>query len=477
MIDYLIYIFKSTVYLSVFYVFFMLVMRKTTFFRFNRIVFIFSTALCFALPMLNLSLPKIAVVHLPMEAISAPSVESAWDSDAEKGQNIWLITVSAVYLMGAITVMGGLTFSFIRMLLHMDKVPTHIIDGKKIKLSDIDMPSFSWGNIIMISRKDFEENRAILIHEMMHVRSLHSIDLMIYAVIMTIHWFNPLVWIIRTELKILHEYEADNLTINAGVDSSQYQLLLIKKAVGEKRFQMANGFNHSKLRNRIDMMHRDRTNNWMRCVYILCIPILIVAICCCSKNSLINKDIRYEGVGITITSKSTSISLVDFTSSEMMSSLERIGGPASDIVVDIKFSSNTPEELKHALKEELRNLSLLKLTYSSHSKDNIPFGLIHHKPLFDGGDANKFYRWVLNNLNYPTKCKDERIQGRVTLQYTVNEVGKVCDVKVLKGVHKELDEEAMRVVKASPRWTPGRTEDGKAVPVTFTFPIIFMLRK
>ncbi len=402
MIGYLIYIIKSTIYLSVFYVFYMLVMRKTTFFRFNRIVFFVSTALCLVLPMLHLPLPQMSIA--PIETIEAAltvSEATFGGSDEENGRNILLMTLSTVYIIGAMLVIACLAFSFIRMRIHIDEFSTQIIDGIKIKLSDADMPSFSWGNVIMISRKDFDENPAIFTHEIMHVRSLHSFDLMIFAVVMIMHWFNPLVWIARKELKMLHEYEVDDLTIDAGVDPYQYQLLLIKKSVGEKRFRLANGFNHSKLKNRIDMMHQARTNKWMRCAYILCIPILIGAMCCCTQH------------------------------------------PSRDL---------------------------------SRDRTLFPSSEINQEPSFDGGDVTKFSRWVNNHLDYPARCIEERIQGRVTLQFTVNEAGKVCDVKVLKGVCKELDEEAMRVVNESPLWTPGQTEEGITAPVTFTFPIIFMLR-
>ena len=227
MIEYLLYIIESTVYLSVFYVFFMLVMRKTTFFRFNRIVFLFSTALCLVLPLLHLSLPQMSVMPMnTIEEVLAPSVVSNGELYEMQEQNVLLMAISAVYLIGTIVVLVGLSLSFIRMRLHMDKIPTQIIDGIKIKLSDVDMPSFSWGNVVVISRNDFEENPTILTHEMMHVKSLHSVDLAAYAIIMVIHWFNPLVWIAHRELKMLHEYEVDNLTVNTGIDSSQYQLLL-----------------------------------------------------------------------------------------------------------------------------------------------------------------------------------------------------------------------------------------------------------
>ena len=184
MTDYLIYIIKSTVYLSVFYAFIILVIRKTTFFRFNRIVFIVSTALCLVLPVLHLPLPQMPAASMPMRAIEealAPSVASVGDSDKES----LLTAVSAVYLIGAMVVIAGLAISFIRMRLHMDKLSTRTIAGINIKLSDADMPSFSWGKAIMISRKDFDENPAILTHEIMHVRCMHSIDLMAYAIIIS----------------------------------------------------------------------------------------------------------------------------------------------------------------------------------------------------------------------------------------------------------------------------------------------------
>ena len=104
-----------------------------------------------------------------------------------------------------------------------------------------------------------------------------------------------------------------------------------------------------------------------------------------------------------------------------------------------------------------------------------PFHQIAQKPTFNGGDANEFSKWVNQNLRYPEKCRQSKVQGRVTLQFTVTETGKVADVKVLRGVNPEIDKEAARVVSESPDWTPGRNENGETVPVTYTFPVIFKL--
>ena len=92
-----------------------------------------------------------------------------------------------------------------------------------------------------------------------------------------------------------------------------------------------------------------------------------------------------------------------------------------------------------------------------------------------GGDANTFSKWVNERLVYPEIAKENGVQGRVTLQFTVETNGQVTNVKVLRGVDPSLDKEAVKVVSSSPKWTPGKQRD-RAVRVTYTFPVIFQLR-
>ena len=109
------------------------------------------------------------------------------------------------------------------------------------------------------------------------------------------------------------------------------------------------------------------------------------------------------------------------------------------------------------------------------NEDPIPFAIVEQKPKFNGGDANEFSRWVNKRLVYPQICVENGVQGRVTLSFTVMPDGSLSNISVLRGVDKELDKEALRVVSSSPRWEPGRQRD-RAVPVTYTFPVVFSLR-
>ena len=131
--------------------------------------------------------------------------------------------------------------------------------------------------------------------------------------------------------------------------------------------------------------------------------------------------------------------------------------------------------------EDDANLGVEIMDYVEEVKEEvveeeaIPFQLVEEKPSFNGGDANEFSKWVNSKLEYPEIAKENGVQGRVTLQFTVNANGTVSNVKVLRGVDPSLDKEAVRVVSMSPKWKPGKQRD-RAVKVTYTFPVIFQLR-
>ena len=105
----------------------------------------------------------------------------------------------------------------------------------------------------------------------------------------------------------------------------------------------------------------------------------------------------------------------------------------------------------------------------------IQFINVEQKPMFQGGEANGFSKWVNAHLVYPEIAKENGVEGRVTLQFTIGKDGKVQDVKVLAAPDPSLAEEAVRVVSSSPQWEPGRQRD-RTVKVSYTFPVIYRLR-
>ncbi len=426
------YLITSGLLLSVFYAFFMLLMRKTTFFAFNRFALLAGSLLCLALPLFHWNFSGTPVANV-IPTLTLPeavaSAEGGTSDAADKGIS-WLEAVSGIYLLGALMVLFMNILS-ITQTCRMIASGEHIRkDGFKVTIVNAPVASFSFLGHIVISREDFTANPVILTHEMSHVRKNHSLDVLLFSVITVLHWFNPLVWLARAELKMLHEYEADDSVINQGANAAEYQLLLVRKAVGEHRFRLANGFNHTKLSNRIYMMMSEKTNGWIRLAYVACVPLLACMLCFCTSN---------------------------------------------------KQTSETTEQTEEALDAEPQDINeVVAIGFNSDTTtvgddEPVPFPLAEVKPMFQGGDANNFSKWINAHLVYPQDAKDAGKQGRVVLQFTVNKVGKMENVRILRGCYQSLDEEALRVVKSAPEWKPGMME-GKTVSVTYTFPIVFQLR-
>ena len=146
-----------------------------------------------------------------------------------------------------------------------------------------------------------------------------------------------------------------------------------------------------------------------------------------------------------------------------------------DIVDDNIELENTVMNLEDDANLGVEIQDYVEVVEEKVEEEAIPFQLVEEKPSFNGGDANTCTKWVMERIVYPEIARENGVQGRVTLQFTVEKDGRVTKVKVLRGVDPQLDKEAVRVVSMSPKWKPGKQRD-RAVAVTYTFPVQFALR-
>lgn len=429
MTPFLLCIGRAGLYLGLFYAFYLLVMRRTTFFRFNRVLLLAGSYLCLLLPFIPLRTVSASALssELTMTGVGAADISRELSASFP-----WKEALLALYLAGALVTLALCLLSAWKMGRLIRRGESTPMEGCTLVLLEGEMSSFSWGRKVVMSRKDLLENPAIFTHEKMHVRHRHSLDLLLFLPLQILFWWNPLVWITREELRLLHEYEADEGVIQNGIDATQYQLLLVRKAVGEQRFTLASGFQHAKLKNRITMMLKPTTSGWMRYAYLAMIPTLAALMYACnpSKN----------------TAEPTSV-------------------PAE-----------TQVQAEQVVQTAVQNVApAVSAAEMNKDAESVRFSLVDKKPRFNGGDANEFSKWVNSQLTYPAQAKADGVQGRVTLQFTVGADGVLRDVRVLRGVREDLDAEAVRVISASPKWTPGE-QDGKPVAVTYAYPVIYQLR-
>ncbi len=347
---------------------------------------------------------------------------------------IWPQIIVGVYLAGAAAV---LLWSLVVVL----RLSAIIRSGEHregpegthlIVLDNRSVAPFSWHRYIVINRDDYEAGGEIITaHELAHIRHRHGYDLIIAQAVCVLQWFNPAAWLMREELKSVHEFQADDTVLASGIEARQYQMLLIKKAVGTRFQSLANSLNHSNLKKRITMMYNQKSTGGRRLRGLALVPALALALAVTNLPA--------------VASVLSATSAADF-STHSESAAPKAEAPAA--VSDSKITEKT---------EDVQAADLERM------------------PQYPGGEAEMFH-FLADNLKYPKEAEEKGAEGRVVLTFRILPDGSVSDITVLQSVDPALDAEAVRVAGLMPKWTPG-IADGKPVAVTYTLPVTFKLPK
>lgn len=280
MTDFITYDAKVAVVIAVFYMFYRLLLSRDTFHRVNRIVLLLTATAGFLLPLLRLTFHKTVVVSADMFGDMGVATETTGETIATDATPLWQTVVAVVFVVGAIGTLAHTLLSLYRVASVIRKCERHReSDGTIIAVSDESLSPFSFMNVIVLSRADYaERNAAILIHERAHIHLRHSVDVLVVDVLSSLQWFNPAMWMLRADLRTIHEYEADEAVLTADIDTRSYQYLLVKKAVADGGYSVANSFNNSTLKNRITMMLKKKSSKRSMSKLLLAIPVVGVAL-------------------------------------------------------------------------------------------------------------------------------------------------------------------------------------------------------
>ena len=278
MIDFLIYDAKVAVLIAVFYMFYRLLLSRETFHRVNRIVLLLTAVASFILPFCVITMHETVTMPMPemhvemgplMAEVETPSVP------------LWQTLLPILFIIGMCATLGHTLLSMIRIILLIRKSEQHPQpDGVTVCVTgNAALSPFSWMHYIVMNREDYEtHDSAILAHERGHIRLHHSWDLILVDTLTALQWFNPAMWMLRSDLRAIHEYEADAAVLSQGINARQYQYLLITKAAGIGGYSLANGISHSTLKNRINMMLHTKSPRQRYLKLLALLPIVAVAL-------------------------------------------------------------------------------------------------------------------------------------------------------------------------------------------------------
>lgn len=458
-----IYSIKVAICLAAFYLFYKLLLSRDTFHAFNRATLLLLMLLSLVLPFVNISVDEPTVAYdgmVQIEQLLAMGVVD--DGPAPSGPTL-IQVLFAIYIIGVALFLVGEICSLVRLhRLISGKYSVTTADGIKIVVIDDDVAPFSWFNNIVISRSDYESGRSeILIHEKAHIARRHSLDIMLCNMLLIFQWFNPAAWLLRRELQNIHEYEADEAVIQSGADASEYQLLLIRKAVGERLFSMANNLNHNSLKKRITMMLIKKSNPWNRAKILLTVPVAAVAVVAFAtpKAESLSKEIEHDSNALV----NSVVRSMTGTAGHLVMSTGEAGAAG------MPAEAAAPET---AAADSLRG-RVAGVTVGASKDDGRVFDVVEEQPRYPGG-TNALMTYLRDNIKYPAEAAKAGIQGKVIVQFVVGKDGTVRDVKPIRNISPELDAEAVRVVAAMPKWVPGY-QRGEAVNVRYTLPVNFRM--
>jgi TonB family protein len=412
---------EVSVALIVFYVYYLVFLKKLAFFSANRWFLLGTAMVSLVLPWIQFNLSsgpgQQVIFYNVMDAITvtAQSYEQSFAS--------MLLSLS-VFQWIVVVYLAGLAFRLIIFIYQIVQIfllqknsfrPERT--GQQLVYVSKNIAPFSFLNRIYLNPAMYsdEQLNEIVAHESIHVGQRHTIDCLFYELLIILFWFHPVVYRYRNEAKEVHEFLADQGAIRSGIDHIAYQQLLFAQTMAVTTLRLPNSFNYSLLKRRMIMLTQKSSSKLMKTRFVWLAPVALAVIIVFACNKADNTGQKV--VEKTVNNESTKLSEI----------------PSNDSV----------------------------------------YTIVEKMPEYPGGQG-EFIKYIGNSVKFPEIAKEHGIQGKVYVQFVINQNGQIEDVKVIRGVDPALDAEAVRVIKNMPTWIPGENK-GEKVKVQFVVPINFVL--
>ena len=452
MIALLVYSIKSALVLTLLYLPYTLMLRRERFFRMNRFTLLTILMLSLALPMVDipsLATPEQPVVYEVQQRIllMTQEAETTPMSLTATTQPIsWLGILALIYIIGICLVLCIRLWQLFRIgqiirggCLWTDK------NGKATIYCHIDdVAPFSWMRSIVISESDYKPfGREILLHEKAHILSLHSMDILFLTFVEALQWWNPVVYMLGSSLRDVHEYEADDYVLHQGISLHNYQALLVKKALANTSYTFANNFNHSLIKKRIYMMNHPKSNPWLRSKALYILPMTLVVLTAFATPRLNEKvEEIVERVG-----KATEMPQ---PSPQPEQQPESIPTP---VVADLPSAES--KEKPAVMEEAIDTLSSEDYVNNVYRDEYLN---LSQSPEFPGG-MSALRAFVQQHVAQALE-NDASVAGkRAYVQFRIKQDGTIDNIGLVRG-DREAYHEAVKIVEQMPRWTAARRFDG-----------------
>ena len=446
---------------------YMLLLRRDTFFSWKRFTLLGIYAAGWLLPLTEPGLlhdgnEAVAELYINLGLIDIQGVPTAPTEKSLLASIAWSeLLLWGVYLCGVSVLLVRLLVQLISICRLRLRSTTVYINEVKILEPAKPQPPFSFFGWIFLSpsRHTPEEQQEILDHELAHVHQHHSIDVLLTELHCIVCWLNPIVWLMKHEVRSNLEYLADARVLAQGHNRKGYQIHLLALSYPMAIANLYNHFNVSPLKKRINMMNKKKSSNAGILKYLLILPL-------CALISLVinadawaatlpqqeKKNVTYSGTVVDADGNKLANVRIRYNNAQMLAGEKQ----RTNMVVVLKAPVPSMDEL------------------AQKGTDHV-YQVVDEMPQFPGGNR-AMMAYIGQNIKYPTEAVAKGIEGRVLVQFVVNKEGDLQDIKVMKSIDSLLDQEAIRVISSMPKWTPGKLK-GEAVNIQYVLPIQFNIPK
>ena len=445
------FLLQANIYLVVFYAFYKLLLEQETYFQLNRIYLLASGLFASFIPFIQLDWLTQQPVAQQL-SVTVGQLDMMVLPDERDGSG-FLATGNVVTVLYS----AGLLFFFLRFCIQLWFVVQNLY------LQDEHQATQHGTAYSFFSRKAVDKSlpgqEIINHHEDVHVKQLHSLDILVFEAIAILNWFNPVVYLYKKALKDNHEFLADEAAANHQGDKETYALLLLSAAFKVSPQALTNSFftKQSLIKKRIYMLHKEKSKKAAVLKYGIYLPLFSGMLLLSSAKLQYNPSV---------------VKAVEEIPFNDPLKLARQALPTAEPVVKSPATAYTaPTSSSTAL--------------AGSESTAVPAGLIQDKPWdftsvdkvpsYPGG-MQAFYKYLGGSIKYPKEAADKKVEGKVFMQFVVEKDGSLNDIKVISGPGSGTNEEALRVLKSSPKWNPSLVK-GKPVRVMFHLPIAFSLTK
>ena len=460
MTTFLIYSLQTIVLQVLFLAVFEILFKKETFFKANRFYLLSSLILSLLLPLIQI--PVEAVVHEQAvyqlkEIVITKNVSEIYLKNG-------LENYSSVFMFYLI----GVAFFSALFIFKVGKLLTYIMSAKKsnqnkgnIILVSNSNQAFSFFNKVFIGA-DNQNIDVILKHELVHAKQLHSLDILFMELLKIIFWFNPILYLYHNRIVALHEFEADFKSADS--DRKKYFEVLLCEVLNCNSISFTNNFyNQSLIKKRIVMLQKSKSKKHGVVKYLLAIPVIVLSMTLFSTTVVAQETKKLE--------------------QKVEKVVEKKANPKKTETQTAPNSKVVPVYDK----EKSQIVELSEVRSAEEVAEEIAFAVVEEVPMFKGCEGvdksaqfDCFQKEMTNHIKlhftYPKEAMENNIQGRVQVEYLIDEIGNV-EVYRVKGPEnaQPLEEEARRIIKLLPQFTPGK-QSGKAIAVRHVIPITFRMQ-